>query len=107
MSSASAAGAPIGMSALRATHNQRHERTSMRRVGRASAVVHVILFRSDGWESWDVKFEPLVRAGIPALVDDDLLFENPAFRPRPAVVVNHWLREDLVTPSDDTPAALR
>lgn len=55
--------------------------------------MHVIFFRSDGWESWDVEFEPLVRAGMPVLVDDDLLFEDAPGRPRPAVVANQWLRE--------------
>ncbi len=36
---------------------------------------------------------PLVPEGMPVLVDDDLLFEDWPGCPRPAAVVNRWLRE--------------
>ncbi|MFS8099009.1 hypothetical protein LFM09_17935 [Lentzea alba] len=50
--------------------------------------MHVIFFRSDGWRSWDVEFEPVVREGVPVLIDDDLPFEDEPGRPRPTGVVN-------------------
>lgn len=53
----------------------------------------LIDFSSRGWESWDVKRQPLIREGMPVLVDDDLWFEDGPGRPRPATVVNRWLRE--------------
>ena len=50
-------------------------------------------FSSQGWESWDVGHRPLVPERMPVLVDDDLLFEDGPAAPRPAAVVNRWLRE--------------
>ena len=50
-------------------------------------------FSSQGWESWDVGYRPLIPERMPVLVDDDLLFEDGADVPRPAVTVNRWLRE--------------
>jgi integrase len=62
--------------------------------------VKMILFSSDGWESWDVERRPVIPDGMPVLVDDDLAFEDAAGS-RPAVVVNRWLRE---LPSSGCPA---
>nr|WP_300013756.1 hypothetical protein [Pseudonocardia sp.] len=53
----------------------------------------LIDFSPRGWESWDVGRRPLIREGMPVLVDDDLRFEDGPAHPRPAVVVNRWLRE--------------
>lgn len=53
----------------------------------------LIDFSPRGWESWDVERQPLIREGMPVLVDDDLRFEDGPGNPRPAVVVNRWLRE--------------
>ncbi|TFE25088.1 site-specific integrase [Frankia sp. B2] len=53
----------------------------------------LIFFSSRGWESWDVEAAPLVPEGMPVLVDDDLRFEDGSGCPRPAAVVNRWLRE--------------
>lgn len=50
-------------------------------------------FSSRGWESWDVEHRPLIPEGMPVLVDDDLCFEDGPGAPRPAAVVNRWLRE--------------
>jgi integrase len=50
-------------------------------------------FSSRGWESWDVVSRPLIPERMPVLVDDDLLFEDGPAAPRPAAVVNRWLRE--------------
>ncbi len=50
-------------------------------------------FSSGGWESWDVERRPLIPERMPVLVDDDLRFEDGPGAPRPAVVVNQWLRE--------------
>ncbi|HEY3690542.1 MAG TPA: site-specific integrase [Pseudonocardiaceae bacterium] len=52
----------------------------------------MIFFSPSGWESWDVERPPLVRSGMPVLVDDDLLFEDGQ-RPRATVAANQWLRE--------------
>lgn len=52
----------------------------------------MILFSSLGWESWDVERKPVTPDGMPVLIDDDLLLED-AGGPRPAAVVNRWLRE--------------
>jgi site-specific recombinase XerD len=50
-------------------------------------------FSSQGWESWDIANRPLIPERMPVLVDDDLLFEDGPAAPRPAAVVNRWLRE--------------
>ncbi|WP_406432588.1 site-specific integrase [Streptomyces sp. NBC_01589] len=55
--------------------------------------MHMASFTSAGWESWDVSRQPLIRAGMPILIDDDLLFEDAAGSPRPALYANRWLRE--------------
>ncbi|MFC4943234.1 tyrosine-type recombinase/integrase [Pseudonocardia sp. GCM10023141] len=53
----------------------------------------LIDFSSRGWESWGVERQPLIREGMPVLVDDDLRFEDGPGNPRATVVVNRWLRE--------------
>ena len=53
----------------------------------------LIDFSSRGWESWGLERQPLIREGMPVLVDDDLRFEDGPGDPRAAVVVNRWLRE--------------
>lgn len=58
-------------------------------------------FSSRGWESWDVEHRPLIPEGMPVLVDDDLRFEDGPAAPRPAAVVNRWLRE---LPASGAPA---
>ena len=50
-------------------------------------------FSSRGWESWDVERRPLLPERMPVLIDDDLRFEDGPGAPRPATVVNRWLRE--------------
>ncbi len=50
-------------------------------------------FSSRGWESWDIANRPLIPERMPVLIDDDLLFEDGPAAPRPATVVNQWLRE--------------
>ncbi len=62
--------------------------------------VELIFFSSGGWESWDVQRRLVIPDGMPVLVDDDLAFED-ASGPRPATVVNRWLRE---LPSSGCPA---
>jgi len=52
----------------------------------------MIFFSSAGWQDWDVRRQPLIRQGMPVLVDDDLRFEDERGA-RPTVVVNQWLRE--------------
>ena len=58
-----------------------------------SLLVILSFFSSRGWESWDVANRPLIPERMPVLVDDDLLFEDGPAAPRPAAVVNRWLRE--------------
>jgi integrase len=58
-------------------------------------------FSSRGWESWDVGHQPLLPERMPVLIDDDLRFEDGPGAPRPATVVNRWLRE---LPSSGCPA---
>lgn len=53
----------------------------------------LISFSAAGWESWGVGRRPLIRDGVPVLVDEDLRFEDGPGAPRPAAVVNRWLRE--------------
>lgn len=55
--------------------------------------MHLISFSSQGWDTWDIEWQPLIRSGTPVLVDDDLRFEDEPGMPRPATVVNQWLRE--------------
>ncbi|UUV32186.1 site-specific integrase [Amycolatopsis roodepoortensis] len=62
--------------------------------------MELIFFSSGGWKSWDVQRRPVIPDGMPVLVDDDLAFED-ASGPRPATVVNRWLRE---LPSSGCPA---
>ncbi|MET7353797.1 site-specific integrase [Streptomyces mirabilis] len=50
-------------------------------------------FTPTGWESWDVSRQPLIRTGMPIVIDDDLHFEDALGAPRPAVYANRWLRE--------------
>src|SRR5260370_27380008 len=50
-------------------------------------------FSARGWESWDVERTPLIPERMPALIEEDLLFEDGPGAPRPAVAVNRWLRE--------------
>ncbi|MGH9181312.1 MAG: site-specific integrase, partial [Acidimicrobiales bacterium] len=58
-------------------------------------------FSSRGFESWDVERRPLIPEGMPVLIDGDLVFEDGAATPRPATVVNGWLRG---LPSSGAPA---
>lgn len=58
-------------------------------------------FSSRGWQSWDLEYRPVIPEGMPVLVDDDLLFEDGPAAPRPAAVVNLWLRE---LPASGAPA---
>lgn len=55
--------------------------------------MHMSRFTAAGWETWDVSRPPLIRAGMPIVIDDDLLFEDRDGSLRPAVHVNRWLRE--------------
>jgi site-specific recombinase XerD len=52
----------------------------------------MILFSAQGWESWDVERRSVMPDGMPVLIDDDLVMEDPS-GPRPAALVNRWLRE--------------
>lgn len=54
--------------------------------------MHLIFFSPAKWQDWDVEREPLIRAGMPVLVEDDLRFEDES-GPRATVLVNRWLRE--------------
>jgi len=64
-------------------------------------LVILSFFSSQGWQSWDVEHRPVIPEGMPLLVDDDLLFEDGPTAPRPASVVNRWLRE---LPASGAPA---
>jgi len=57
-----------------------------------SAVMILFSFSRQGWESWDVAARPVIREGMPVLVDDDLLFSD-AGTARATVAVNRWLRD--------------
>jgi site-specific recombinase XerD len=50
-------------------------------------------FSPSGWQSWNVRRKPLVREGMPLLIDDDLRFEDDDGTQRPTVAVNRWLQE--------------
>ncbi|MEV1172127.1 hypothetical protein [Nonomuraea sp. NPDC049784] len=52
----------------------------------------LVPFASEGWESWDLERAPLIREGMPVLIDEDLVLEENG-RIRPAVLANRWLRE--------------
>ena len=67
-----------------------------------SALVILDFFSSEGWASWDLQHRPLIPERMPVLIDDDLRFEDGPAAPRPATVVNRWLRE---LPSSGCPAA--
>jgi len=58
-----------------------------------SSLMILSFFLSQGWESWDVERRPLLPERMPVLIDDDLRFEDGPGAPRPATVVNRWLRE--------------
>ena len=58
-------------------------------------------FSSRGWESWDLEHRPLLPERMPVLIDDDLRLEDGPGAPRPAAVVNRWLRG---LPSSGCPA---
>jgi len=58
-------------------------------------------FASRGWESWDLEHRPLLPERMPVLIDDDLRLEDGPGAPRPAAVVNRWLRG---LPSSGCPA---
>jgi site-specific recombinase XerC len=64
--------------------------------------VILTFFSSQGWESWDLEHRPLIPERMPVLIDGDLRFEDGPGVPRPAMVVNRWLRE---LPSSGAPAA--
>ncbi len=55
--------------------------------------MQLINFSPTGWESWDLSRQPLIRDWMPVLIDDDLCFEDAPGVPRPALIVNRWLRE--------------
>jgi hypothetical protein len=58
-------------------------------------------FSSRGWQSWDVEHRPVIPEGMSVLIDDDLLFEDGPEVPRPATVINRWLR---LLPASGAPA---
>jgi integrase len=58
-----------------------------------SALMILSFFSSTGWRSWDLEYRPLIPEGMPVLIDEDLRFEDGPAAPRPASVVNRWLRE--------------
>ncbi|MFF2399877.1 MULTISPECIES: tyrosine-type recombinase/integrase [Streptomyces] len=62
--------------------------------------MHLVYFSRSGWEGWGLPSVPLVRQGMPVLIDDDLLFEDD-HGPRPTVAVNLWLQN---LPLDGAPA---
>ncbi len=66
-----------------------------------SALMILSFFSSRGWESWDIEHRRLIPEGMPMLVDNDLRFEDGPAAPRPAAVVNRWLREH---PASGAPA---
>lgn len=50
------------------------------------------LFSGEGWQDWGLEGQPMIRERMPILIDEDLIFEDAA-GPRPADVMNRWLRE--------------
>ncbi len=65
--------------------------------------MHLIFFSPAGWQDWDVEREPLIRSGVPVLIEDDLRLSDDA-GPRASSLVNRWLRELPVSgaPSPNT-----
>ncbi len=61
----------------------------------------LVEFSAQGWESWDVEHRPVIREGMPVLIDEDLVFQDGGAL-RPSMVVNHWLRQ---LPVSGAPAA--
>jgi len=57
-----------------------------------AALMLVHYFTSDGCDEWDLSDRPVIRAGMPVLIDDDLRFEDERGS-RPTTVINKWLRE--------------
>jgi hypothetical protein len=55
--------------------------------------MQLTFFSAEGWETWDVDRAPVIPAGMPVLIDDDLIFEDGPGRPRPVLAVNRWLTE--------------
>jgi site-specific recombinase XerD len=53
-------------------------------------------FSPIGWEQWDLRERPFIRDKMPVLIDEDLMFEDGR-GPRPATVMNRWLRELPIT----------
>ena len=66
-----------------------------------SSLVILNFFSSQRWQSWGLEHPPLIPERMPVLIDDDLLFEDGPAAPRPATVVNCWLRG---LPSSGAPA---
>jgi hypothetical protein len=66
-----------------------------------SAFMILSYFSSQGWQSWDVEHRPVIPESMPVLIDDDLLFEDGPAAPRPASVINRWLR---LLPASGAPA---
>lgn len=60
-------------------------------------------FSPTGWKNWGLLSRPLIRDGMPVLIDEDLRFEDEN-GPRPTVAMNRWLQELPVTgaPSPNT-----
>jgi site-specific recombinase XerD len=65
--------------------------------------VHLIFFSPVGWQDWDVEREPLIRSGMPVLIENDLRLEDDTGQ-RASALVNRWLRELPVSgaPSPNT-----
>ena len=59
-------------------------------------------FSPDGWEGWSLRGRPAIRDQMPVLIDDDLRFEDGC-GPRPATVMNEWLRELPITGAAESP----
>ena len=49
-------------------------------------------FDPAGCDEWDLRDRSLIRSGMPTLIDEDLRFEDE-HGPRPATVINRWLRD--------------
>jgi len=60
-----------------------------------TAWLHAVLlhyFNPDGFDEWDLRGRPPIRAGMPVLIGEDLRFEDEHGQ-RPATVINRRLRE--------------
>lgn len=53
--------------------------------------MHLVGFKPQGWEQWDVSSRPLIREDMPVLIDDDLKLEDRG-NARLCEIVNRWLR---------------